>query len=919
MATARAEIIVSLTGAEQVATGFANIERGANAVRSALAFMRAALVTIATVEIAKRFLEQADVYTLLANRIRVLTGNLKDFKLVMEGVVLVAQATGTGLEDNGLLFTRLSRAVAGTGTTYAQVLQIVQEVGQAILISGANSVQAKQGLLQLAEGLGSGALRGRQLRSVVQDFPALADAIGAHWHVAGAALLGFALANPNILKTKDVVQALLEQVGRLNTEFQTTVPTIGQGFTRINNALIVFLGQLVNATAIGRVLTSILNIIANNISTIITLLAAFAGIVALNIIVSQFLQLGTTILTLIGFLSTLAAELGTIAGVMILIGAPIIALGFLLTANGDSFQTWATRVIILITAVGLSIKELPIILRNVTAEMANGLFADTPNSITNLLSGIAPGLKGKNFQVTQRLPILPTPTFDENLALLTQGAQLDSARGLREEGVGAGGGKLDPFLAFKNAFGNFTKIFIPNAKRTLVDVMKELGLDAPTGEGESKASEKVKGLQKAINILSSLSPLVAFIDHMKQVKEAFAKAGDAAEAFGISLSEVIDREARKFLGIGNAITNFKETILALKLAMQQEGNTITPTEALASSFNAAGSGTLQGVIDLNNHIKEVKLSQDAWKASAEDTARAIRDVTGTNTQLDQMNDTFFKLSESMKNSGLSADQMNVALRAAFGDPTPLDTYAAALEKINFQLSRGILNAKDAGIQSRDARIAFLNTQTDLSSGVERTFLQMQKSSEDVATQISTVLTDAFSNATDALVAFVNTGKLDFTSLINSIEADLLRLASNALLSELGGAFGQGSSGGSNNLIASIAGGIGGLLFGGGSSGFNALSSTNPFTFMPTFASGGSFDVSAATSMGTTSSGIDNRLIAFRANDNEQVTVSQKGERVGGVTVNMTVQTADANSFNQSHDQILAVLHRGLARANRRNN
>ena len=115
------------------------------------------------------------------------------------------------------------------------------------------------------------------------------------------------------------------------------------------------------------------------------------------------------------------------------------------------------------------------------------------------------------------------------------------------------------------------------------------------------------------------------------------------------------------------------------------------------------------------------------------------------------------------------------------------------------------------------------------------------------------------------------------------------------------------------MIGQIVGGISGGGGGGGSAGGSALSWIGGLLG---FASGGSFQVGGATSMGNIN-GVDNRLVAFRARDGENVTVTPPGRVPGGVTVNQTFMTPDANSFRRSQNQIFSDTQAALSRAARR--
>jgi lambda family phage tail tape measure protein len=83
---------------------------------------------------------------------------------------------------------------------------------------------------------------------------------------------------------------------------------------------------------------------------------------------------------------------------------------------------------------------------------------------------------------------------------------------------------------------------------------------------------------------------------------------------------------------------------------------------------------------------------------------------------------------------------------------------------------------------------------------------------NVFKQTENLVGDAFGGMEDALVNFVQTGKLSFGDLTKTIIADLARMEIKALASKIFG--GGGSSGGSGSYLSSI----GGALFSGYSAG-----------------------------------------------------------------------------------------------------
>ena len=190
---------------------------------------------------------------------------------------------------------------------------------------------------------------------------------------------------------------------------------------------------------------------------------------------------------------------------------------------------------------------------------------------------------------------------------------------------------------------------------------------------------------------------------------------------------------------------------------------------------------------------------------------------------------------------------------------------------------------------------------------------------EIATGINT---SAFGKAEDAFIEFTQTGKLNFTDLVNSIMADITRLAIRSALSDAFGGGGGGGGIGLGGILSGIFGGGGGgdvasqvdsfsKLAGSGGGFFSGLSS------LFGFANGGSFQVAGAGGVDRNVLSVNNRPVA-RVSRGETVNVSPEGSGGRPVQVIMNIQTPDANSFQRSQDQILARTQTALTRAQRRN-
>ncbi len=223
-------------------------------------------------------------------------------------------------------------------------------------------------------------------------------------------------------------------------------------------------------------------------------------------------------------------------------------------------------------------------------------------------------------------------------------------------------------------------------------------------------------------------------------------------------------------------------------------------------------------------------------------------------------------------------------------------YEQGLAAINELLRKQRVNAAEAAEATRDLRIALLENQEDVLSGLERGFLIAQREIEDFASTTEDLVTGAFRNAQDALVEFVRTGKLSFRSLIDDMLTSIARLGTQQLFA---GLFGGGPLGG--------GGGIGGFVSG-----------------LFGFQHGGQFVVGPQTALAT-AGGIDNRVIAFRARDREVVTItppsgSRQPRRREGDQFNIKVEisgVSNVEEFRRSRDQIGRQIVQGIDRSRRR--
>lgn len=214
----------------------------------------------------RQFVLFSDQLTNVQNRLRLVTSSTAELTQTQSDLLQIANETRSSFEATATIFNRLAVSAKDLGVTNRQLLDFTKSLNQAITLSGAASEEARAGLIQLSQGLASGALRGDELRSVLEQLPAVADVIAKSLGVTRGELRE--LGAEGKITADIVLEAFKEARGELNERFATTIPTIGQSFAVLQNKVIESVGAFNAATGAAEGLSTFVLLLANNIETL---------------------------------------------------------------------------------------------------------------------------------------------------------------------------------------------------------------------------------------------------------------------------------------------------------------------------------------------------------------------------------------------------------------------------------------------------------------------------------------------------------------------------------------------------------------------------------------------------------------------------------------------------------------------------
>lgn len=140
------------------------------------------------------------------------------------------------------------------------MLRVTKAVSQAIQISGNTATEASAGMIQLAQALASGVLRGEELNSILEQMPRVAEAIATGLGTTTGQLRK--LGEQGKLTSDLVFKALITQSDRLNSEFKKLEPTIAGTFGVLVGDLKLAAAEFLKATGTTDRLTGSIGILS---------------------------------------------------------------------------------------------------------------------------------------------------------------------------------------------------------------------------------------------------------------------------------------------------------------------------------------------------------------------------------------------------------------------------------------------------------------------------------------------------------------------------------------------------------------------------------------------------------------------------------------------------------------------------------
>lgn len=723
MARFRIDVVVDPRAAQRglraVDQQLISTERRANRTRNSVRGLFAGLGIALAVRQVRTY---ADTFVRVENRLRNVTDGQRELIIVQRELFGIAEDTRASYEGTAELFVRLAQASKLLGRSQQELLNFTKSLNQALILSGATGQEARQGLIQLSQAIASNTLRGDELRSVLEQLPVVADVIAESLGITRGELR--TLGQQGRLTGTAILDAFKEARVELETRFAETVPTIGQSFEILNNAVIRYIGETDRASGVTRLLSRAIIDLSQNLDNVARILGAALLGAVLGRVVSLLVTLNRTVATSTASWSAFNAVLR--ANALVAISTALIAIISLLVTfsdkilfGGDSITTLAD--------VGIEAFET---LQAAGSELVD-LFIEFADQI---------GLLPDDF----------TFSFE---SILTGAAQL--ADGITGFLIGSFNVVV---LAIEKVFSEDAPAFFEFASATLVDVfgdaveevlafLQTLGDSLKTVFTETVAAGALAARLAALRV----NPLTAFSDSAEEtqqrLEDALARAGSAFDNFGVKVQVNQNR-------LDNLFDNAPE--------LSPEATALG--EELAEAFRAGFDPTVLGAEDLVAGIIE-RARERARRRQQEE--EAAEQAAGNLGFLDDIPEGRTPLTASQAELLQSIDNIG-ELQAQVAD-------------LNILYARGAINIDEYNLALDRLIQKGLSTSTSVAAGFERAFAAIREESVDFARVIEESFDTVLGGLEDGLVELAETGQVNFRQLADSVVRDLLRIIARLLI------------------------------------------------------------------------------------------------------------------------------------------
>lgn len=223
---------------------------------------------------AASLIQTADEWGQLSSRMQMATGSADELAEAQRRLMEISDRTYKPIEEQAELFIRNAGAMRDLGYSTSEAIDYIDSISSSLTINAASAQRAESAINALSKATVAGKVSGRDWNTILSVMPTIAGDIARHMGTTETAVKQLAASGK--LSFRDFSEAVIaarEENARLAEQMPTTV---GDAITRLSNHWKAYVGDANAATGATATLASGINLLTDNLDTIVTIGEALA-------------------------------------------------------------------------------------------------------------------------------------------------------------------------------------------------------------------------------------------------------------------------------------------------------------------------------------------------------------------------------------------------------------------------------------------------------------------------------------------------------------------------------------------------------------------------------------------------------------------------------------------------------------------
>lgn len=234
-----------------------------------------------------KLVQYADQWGQISSRLKIAAGGQDEFTSAQNRLMAVSGRVYKDYGQISELFIRSNESLAQLGYTSEQTLDLVEAFSYGLTVSATSSDKAATAVDALSKAIQTGKLSMDQFDSLIAAAPRLQQALADSIGVTNAKLRQ--MVADGKLTTAELMK-LSSQIKKMGEEADAMPVTVADAFMRLTNEIQRYIGEANQARGVTEYLTGGMNLLSNNIGTVIEVGAAGA----LGALAGKLLQAGNS-------------------------------------------------------------------------------------------------------------------------------------------------------------------------------------------------------------------------------------------------------------------------------------------------------------------------------------------------------------------------------------------------------------------------------------------------------------------------------------------------------------------------------------------------------------------------------------------------------------------------------------------------